>query len=146
MVNAGVGDDDETGFLERAGDVVSEGTGGETAGNSLCASVCGVFEDGTVSVRTGRDNTDVVRVVNGGNDTGGKNKLFPGLSDVEDVDSWGYDSVLRNAGQGRSIVLTISSSLPDVRLHLLVAVFCANMTLGSQEKLDLLLGRTQDGR
>jgi len=35
--------------------------------------------------------------------------------------------------------LTVSAAPPDIGLHLLVAVFGTNMTLGSQQKLDLLL-------
>jgi len=40
---------------------------------------------------------------------------------------------------------TISTTPPDVGLHVLVAVFCANVALGSQQELDLLLCRAQNG-
>lgn len=86
MVHPGVGDDNETGLLERTGDVVGEGTGGETAGNGLCTGVGSVLEDGTVAVGSRRDDNDIVGVLDGGNDTGSEDKLLPGLSNVQNVD------------------------------------------------------------
>jgi hypothetical protein len=76
-VGAGVGDDDQAGLLERAGDVVGEGTGGEAAGDGLGASVGGELEDGTLAVGTGGDDADIARVVNGGDDAGGEADLLP---------------------------------------------------------------------
>lgn len=76
-VGARVGDDDQTGLLERTGDVVGEGTGGETTGNGLGAGVGGELEDGTLTVGTGRDDTDVGGVVDGGDDTGSQDNLLP---------------------------------------------------------------------
>jgi len=35
--------------------------------------------------------------------------------------------------------LTVSAAPPDIGLHLFVAIFGTNMTLGRQQKLDLLL-------
>ena len=40
-----------------------------------------------MTVRSGRDDADVVGVVDGGQDSGGKDNLLPGLSDVDEVDS-----------------------------------------------------------
>jgi len=40
---------------------------------------------------------------------------------------------------------TVCTSFPNVGLHLLIAIFCANVALSSQEQLDLLLGSAQDG-
>lgn len=76
-VGARVGDDDQTGLLEGTGDVVGEGTGGETTGNGLGAGVGGELEDGTLTVGTGRDDTDVRGVVDGGDDTGSQDNLLP---------------------------------------------------------------------
>ncbi len=76
-IGAGVGDDDEAGLLERAGDVVGERAGGEAAGNGLGAGVGGELEDGTLAVGTGRDDANVGRVVNGGDDAGGEADLLP---------------------------------------------------------------------
>lgn len=76
-IGAGVGDNNQTGLLERTGDVVGEGTGGEATGDGLGASVGGELEDGTLSVGTGGDDTDVSRVVDGGDDAGSQNDLLP---------------------------------------------------------------------
>lgn len=57
-VGAGVGDDDQAGLLERAGDVVGEVTGGEATGNGDGTGVGGELQDGTLAVGTGRDDTD----------------------------------------------------------------------------------------
>ncbi len=76
-VGAGVGDDDQAGLLERPGDVVGEGTGGEAAGNGLGAGVRGELEDGTLAVGTGRDDADIARVVNGSDDAGREADLLP---------------------------------------------------------------------
>lgn len=77
-VGAGVGDDDQAGLLEGAGDVVGEATGGEATGDGGGTSVGGELEDGTLTVGTGRDDTDIGGVVNGGDDAGGQNNLLPG--------------------------------------------------------------------
>lgn len=87
MVYSWVGDDDKTGLLERAGDVVGEGTRGETSSNSLSTSVGSEFQNGTVAIRTCRDNTDIMRVLNSGNNSSSKNELFPCLANVDDVDT-----------------------------------------------------------
>jgi len=76
-VGAGVGDDDQTGLLERTGDVVGEGTGGEATSNGLGAGVGGELEDSTLAVGTGRDNADIARVVNGSDDAGSEGDLLP---------------------------------------------------------------------
>lgn len=57
-IGARVGDDDQARFPERTGDVVGEVTGGETTGNGDSTGVGSELEDGTLSVRTGRDNAD----------------------------------------------------------------------------------------
>jgi len=41
---------------------------------------------------------------------------------------------------------TIGSSFPDIRLHLFIAVFAANVTLSGQQELDLLICCAQNGR
>jgi len=40
---------------------------------------------------------------------------------------------------------TIGPSFPDIRLHLFIAVFTANVTLSGQQELDLLISRAQNG-
>ena len=87
VVDAGVGHDDEAGLLEGTGDVVGEVTGGEATSDRLRAGVRGELQDRTVAVWASGDDTDVVRVLNGGDDAGGKNELLPGLANVDDVDT-----------------------------------------------------------
>lgn len=92
VVDARVGDDDEPGFLEGAGDVVCEGAGGEAAGDGLGAGAGGEFEDGALAVGAGGDDADVGGVLDSGDDTGCKDDFFPGLADVDDVDTWSLSS------------------------------------------------------
>lgn len=76
-VGARVGDDDQAGLLERAGDVVGEVTGGETTSNGGSTGVGGELQDSTLAVGTSGDDTDVGRVVDGGDDTGSEEDLLP---------------------------------------------------------------------
>src|SRR5690606_26601118 len=76
-VGAGVRDDDQAGLLERTGDVVGEGTGGEAASDGLGAGVGGGLENGTLAVGTSRDDANVARVVDGSNDAGREDELLP---------------------------------------------------------------------
>ena len=57
-VGAGVGDDDQTGLLERAGDVVGEVTGGEATSNGDGTGMRGELENSTLAVGTSRDDAD----------------------------------------------------------------------------------------
>jgi hypothetical protein len=76
-VGARVGDDNQAGLLERAGDVVGEATGGEASSDGGSAGVGGELEDGTLTVGTGRDDTDVGGVLDGDDDTGSEDNLLP---------------------------------------------------------------------
>jgi hypothetical protein len=76
-VGARVGNDDQARFLEGAGDVVGEVTGGESTGNGDGSSVCGKLEYGTLTVRTSRDDTDVGWVVNCGDDASCEDNFLP---------------------------------------------------------------------
>jgi hypothetical protein len=107
VVNSGVGDDDDSGLLERSSDVVGEVTGGtvEPKSPSISCTLChrsfhvqstsngvgtgetSVLQDRSVTVRSGRDDTDVGRVLDRGEDSGGQNDLLVGLADVDDVDT-----------------------------------------------------------
>lgn len=87
VVDARVGHNDQARLLERARDVVRERTGREPPGDRLRARVGGVLEYGAVPKRPCGDDTDVVRVLDCGDDARGKDKLLPGLADVQDVDT-----------------------------------------------------------
>jgi hypothetical protein len=88
VVDSGVGDNDDSGLLERLGDVVGEVTGGESASNGLGTGETSHLEDSSVTVGSGRDDGNVVGVLDGGEDSGSKDELLPSLTDVEDVDTW----------------------------------------------------------
>ena len=88
MVDSGVGDDDHSGFLEGLGDVIGEVTGGESTGNGLSTGETSHLEDSSVTVRSSRDDGNVCGVLDGGENSGSKDELLPGLTDVEDVDTW----------------------------------------------------------
>ena len=76
-ISTGIGDDNEAGLLERSGDVVGEVTRGETTSNWGSTSVSGKLQDSALSIRTGRNDTDISGVVDGGDDTGSENDLLP---------------------------------------------------------------------
>lgn len=88
VVHARVGNDDESRLLERAGDVVCEATRGEATSDGLCTCVSSELENGTVAVWACGDDANVVRIFDGSDDTGSKDELFPGLADVDKVDTW----------------------------------------------------------
>lgn len=114
-VGARVGDDDQTGLLEGAGDVVGEGTGGEATGDGSGTSVGRELEDGTLTVGTGRDDTDIGGVVDGGDDAGGQDNLLPvrngGVSDCAEFGVFSRDSVplLRIASARKGPILSVAS-------------------------------------
>jgi len=126
VVNSGVSDDDDSGFLERSSDVVGEVTGGESTGDSVSTSETSVLQDSSVSIRSSRDDTNIGRVLDSSQDSSSQDDLLPSLSDVQDVD-------------------TVGSSFPDVVLHGLVTVLGTDVTLGREEELDVLGGGGEDG-
>lgn len=144
MIHPRVCDDNHPGLLETPRDIVGEVTGCEATGDGLSARKTGVLEHGTVTVRSGGDDTDVVRVVDGREDSCGQDEFLPGLADVDDVDTCS-ESAGNSFNIGAELKgerrLTIRPSLPDVRLHRLVAVLSAEMALRREEELDVLLGR-----
>lgn len=87
VVDSGVGDNDNSRLLERLGDVVGEVTWSESSGNGLGTGETSELQDSSVTVWSGRDDTDVVGVVDGGEDSGSKDEFLPGLADVQDVDT-----------------------------------------------------------
>lgn len=119
-VDSGVGDDDQAGLSELLRDLVGEGTRGEAASNALRTGVVRVLEHGALAVGSGGDHHDVLRVLDGGDDAGSHHELLPGLAEVHDVHA-------------------VLSSLPDVLLHLEVRVQGADVDIGSQHLLDVIL-------
>ena len=125
-VGAGVRHNNQAGLLERTGDVVGEGTGGKTTGNGLGAGVRGELEDSALAVGTGRDNADIGRVVDSGDNAGSQDNLLPGLANVDHID-------------------TIGTGLPQVRVHVHLQVLGANVALGGQQVLNVLRGGSEAG-
>ena len=81
-VGTRVGDDDETWFLERAGDVVGKVSWCEATCDRDCARVGCELQDGTLAVGTRGDDTDIGWVVDGGDDAGCEDDLLPGVKAV----------------------------------------------------------------
>lgn len=111
-VGAGVGDDDETGLLERAGDVVGEVTGGEATGNGDGTGVSGELEDGALTVGTSRDDTDVGRVVDGSDDAGSEDNLLPNVA----LKSVLFDRVLSLPGLSYQVLPMLITLIPSGRV------------------------------
>ena len=157
-VGARVGDDDQAGLLERAGDVVGEATGGEATGNGSSTGVSGELEDGTLTVGTGRDNANVGGVLNGDDDAGSENDLLPvkkkTVSDF--LSPFVQTTRLRKTACVASSnspglanvdnVDTVGTSLPQVRLHVNLQVLATEVALRSQQGLDVLAGGVEEGR
>ena len=76
-IGAGIGHNDEAGLLEGSGDVVGEVTGGEATSDGSGTSVSSELEDGSLTIGTSRDNTDVGWVVNCNDDAGSHDNLLP---------------------------------------------------------------------
>jgi len=77
-VGAGIGDDDEAGFLEGSSDVVGKVTGSETTSDGDGTGVRGELQDSALTVGTSRDDTDVGGVVDSCDDSGCEDDLLPG--------------------------------------------------------------------
>lgn len=86
-----------------------------------------VLEHSSLTVWSSRDGTDILWVLNGGDDSSGENDLLPGLSNVDNVDS-------------------VLSSFEDVWSHLGVGVLGTDVGLSGQEHLDGLLVGIERGR
>lgn len=86
-VGSWVSDNNQSWFLERTGDVVSEVTWGESTGNWGSTSVGGELQDSSLTESSGRTDSDVGSVWNGSNDSGSQDNLFPSLTDVNNVNT-----------------------------------------------------------
>ena len=72
-----VGDDDQTGFLERTGDVIGEISGSEATSNCDSTSMSGEFKYSALTIGAGGDDSNIGRVVHCCNDAGCQNDLLP---------------------------------------------------------------------
>ena len=85
-------------LFEGARVVISECARGKSSGNGTGTDMGSKFQDSSLSIGTGADDDDIGRILNGCNNSGGKNEFLPGLSNVDDVD-------------------TIRTSFPDIWFH-----------------------------
>jgi len=116
VVSAGVGDDEEAGLLELGLDLVGEGTGDEAASRELSSGVLGELEDGALTEEADGAGDDVLRVFDGGDDTGGEDELFPSHVEVDDVDTFlgaGVDVLVHVVGDvlGTEVAVTSEEAL-----------------------------------
>ena len=79
-ISARVGDDDEAGLFERSSDVVGEIARSEATSNSNSAGVSSELEDGSLTVRTSRDDSDISGVVDCYDDASSEDDLLPSSS------------------------------------------------------------------
>ncbi len=68
-------------------DLVSEGSGSETAGDRSGTRVVRVLEHGTLPIGASRHHANVRRVLDGDDGAGSQQKLLPRLAKVDDVDA-----------------------------------------------------------
>jgi len=87
MIHPRVGNNDKTRLFKRTSDVISERTRSETTSDSLSAGVGGKFQDGTMTIGTGRNDTNIIRVFDSSDDTSSKDKFLPSLANVENVNT-----------------------------------------------------------
>jgi len=119
VIHARVSHDEKARLAETLLNLVGEGTRGETASDSLDAEVLSELEDSTLTIRTLRNNDDVLRVLDASDDTGSKDELLPSGLQVDDVN-------------------TISAGLENVGSHAGVQVDCTDVGLTSKKHLHVL--------
>mmetsp|Transcript_828 Transcript_828/g.761 ORF Transcript_828/g.761 Transcript_828/m.761 type:complete len:283 (-) Transcript_828:74-922(-) len=126
-ISSWVSNNQKTGFLELLCDLVSESSWCETSSDRVGSGVVSKLEDGAHTVGTGTDGDNISRVLDGNDNTGGKNNLLPSLSNVEDVN-------------------TILTTTPDVLLHGIIRVLGSRVHIGREHHLDVLFLGLKDGR
>lgn len=129
-VGTGISDDNEAGFLEGAGDVVGEVTGGEATSNGDGTGVSRELQDSTLTVGTSGDDTNVGGVVNSRDDTGCEDDLLP----VAILLVFSCPIALETRVPGLSNVdniHAISSGFPQIGFHVNLEVLCPKVDICS---------------
>ena len=85
-----------------------------------------VLESSTHTVRASRNGNHIGRVLNRDNNTSSQHEFFPGLSNVEDVN-------------------TVNTTTPDVIRHHRIGVTSSGVHTGAQHHLDVFLLGLEDG-
>ena len=129
-VGARVGDDDEAGFFEGAGDIVGKITRRESSGNGDGTGMSGEFENSTLTVGTSRDDGNVGRVIDRGDDAGCKDDFFP-VQIVNFTERVTIEASRVHSPSFPNIdhVDSIGAGLPEVWLHVNLQILRANVTL-----------------
>lgn len=121
-VHSGVNNEQELGFLELLGVLISQGTGGPSGrGIGGSTSVFGVFNDSSLSIRSGTDANNFFRLAGGDDGSGSELDLLVSVFNVDDVDTF--------------VVLVI-----NISLHVVVKVKGTDVSMtGKQFKVVFLL-------
>jgi len=127
MIDSGIGDDEESGLSEGALVLVSERTGGVSAGNWGSSGLGGELEDGSLSLGLARDDGDISWVLDGSDGSGGEHELLPGLAEVEDV------------------VLGLVAAV-NVLAHSVIVVDVSEVDSGGDHSADVGLGGSKNGQ
>ena len=95
-------------------------TRGVPSSNSSCSGVTSELKDGPLTVGPARHHKDVLRVFDGSDGSGSQHHLFPGLLEIDNVD-------------------TIITGLEDVGHHGCLGVFRSDMDRSGQHLGDVAL-------
>lgn len=87
MINTWVRNNKESGFLERLLDLISKTSRTETSEDGGRSSVSSELQEGTLSVRTGRNDDDIGGIFNSRDGTSSQEKFLPGFFQVDDIGS-----------------------------------------------------------
>jgi hypothetical protein len=116
-----VSDDDDSGFLVLEGLVIGKSTRSPSGrGSGLAVGETSELDGSSLTIDSGADNHNVFRVSNSGDNSGGELNLLPGFFNVD-------------------VMSTVSTSVSDVSLHVVVEIEGTNMSIGSQKSLEIVL-------
>lgn len=108
MIGARVVDDENAWLDVGALDLIGERAWRVATGDGVGASELGELQDGTLTVRTSRQQNDVGWVVDGHDETSRQNELLPRLLQIDDVDA-------------------IGTTFPDILFHRQIQIACTNV-------------------
>ena len=91
VINKGISNNQKAWLFEGLLDLIGKCTRCEAAGNGDSTGVLAIFQDWTLTIGSGRHNSDVGGVFNRGNDTSSKLDFFKGSAKVKQEDAWESD-------------------------------------------------------
>jgi len=102
--------------------LIGKGTGHPSGGGGGDGSnVVGELDNGSLSIRSGRDNDNISGVLDGNDSSGGQLNLLPGLLEIDDVDT------------------TLEGFMGDIRGHVEVKVGGPDVALRGEEPQEIFL-------